>query len=374
MAGALLMLSGCGGGFFTRTTTTTTPTTNTTGDFVYVANASTSTIAAFSVATSTAGVASLSTISGSPYATSLIPTSIVVTPSNAFLYVAGLGGIYGYAINATTGALTSVASGGAVAVTNFASVSMDVSPDGQWLFALNSDNATINEYAINTSTGALSIQASPTYSLASGAVASARMIKIAPSGGYVFVALGTGGDLVYPFTTSTGTLGTPLVLNLGSTTTSDNALAVNSTSTYLYIARSGSSTGLAVYTIGTGGALNAVTGSPFAAGNGPYDVQLDSTGKYVYVANRTDGTISGFLIGTGSVLTALSGSPYASGSLVRSLVRDNSDTYLLAAASGGSPDLTMYSFDATLAGKLNTVVTATTGTDPTGALMVAATH
>ena len=36
--------------------------------------------------------------------------------------------------------------------------------------------------------------------------------------------------------------------------------------------------GLAVYTIGSGGALNAISGSPFAAGNGAYSVVFDKTG------------------------------------------------------------------------------------------------
>jgi 6-phosphogluconolactonase len=77
---------------------------------------------------------------------------------------------------------------------------------------------------------------------------------------------------------------------------------------------------------------------------------------------------------TNGVPTALSGSPYASGALVQSLALDRSGKYLLAAASGGTPDLTMYSFDATVGGKLDKVATAATGTDPAGALLVTATH
>jgi 6-phosphogluconolactonase (cycloisomerase 2 family) len=103
-------------------------------------------------------------------------------------------------------------------------------------------------------------------------------------------------------------------------------------------------------------------------------VQLDATGRYLYVANRTDGTISGYGIGAGGVLTALSGSPYASGTLVTSLARDSSGKYLFAAAAGGSPDLTMYSFDATAAGRLDQATTATTGSDPVSPLVVAATQ
>ena len=101
---------------------------------------------------------------------------------------------------------------------------------------------------------------------------------------------------------------------------------------------------------------------------------VNKAGTDVYVANRGDGTISGFSVATSGTLTALSGSPYTSGTGVTALATDSSGDYLLAAANGGSPDLTMYSFDTTTVGKLNLVTTTATGTDPTGPVAVAATH
>ncbi len=373
LASGLVMMTGCGG--FFPPLTTTTGTTTTTGDFVYVANTTTSTITGFTVATTTAGVGTLTAISGSPYSLPLPVTAMAITPSNSFLYVAEVGGIYAFTINATTGVLTAANSGSAVAITTLGSASLDVSPDGQWLFALSLDNATLEEYQINATTGALSVVATPGYVGAGGGIAVARMVKVAPNGAYVFLTLGTGGDLVYPFNTTTGALTTTFQqLPTGSTTTSDNAIAIDSGTTYLYVARSGATTGLAVYAIGTGGALTPVTGSPFAAGGGPFSVLIDSTGKYVYVGNRTDGTVSGYTIGTGSVLAALGGSPYGSGAAVSSLARESSDKYVLAAAVNGAPDLTMYSFDATVAGKLDVDTTAASGTDPAGSFQVIGTH
>jgi 6-phosphogluconolactonase len=380
-AGVLVVVAGCGGGFFPPLTTTTGSTgsgsgTTTGGNFIYVANSLTSAVAGYAVGTSTAGAATLTAIAGSPYALPVPPMAMAINPSDSLLYVAGIGGIYGYSINATTGALTALASGGPIAITTFGSVSLDISPDGQWLFALSQDSATLQQYLINTSTGGLTVEQSTQYVGAKGSTATAEMVKVAPDGDYVFLALGPGGDLVYPFNTSTGVVTTTSfqALATGSTTTSDNALAIDSGTTFLYVARSGTNSGLAVYAIGAGGALSGVTGSPFATGQGPFSVLLDSTGKYVYAGNRTDGTISGYSIGTGGVLTALSGSPFVSGSSVTSLARDNSGKYVFAAAPGGGPDLTMYSFDGTTAGKLDSAITQTTGTDPTGALMVVATH
>ncbi len=146
------------------------------------------------------------------------------------------------------------------------------------------------------------------------------------------------------------------ILNTPTTTSSDFGLAIDSKSAYLYIARSGTQGGVAVYSIGTNGALVAVNGSPFLAGSGTFDVVLDSTGTYVYAANRTDGTISGFTIVPGTTtaglkLTPLSGSPYASGGGVQSLGFDSTGKYLLAAAVSGPPDLTMYQFDASVPGQ-----------------------
>ena len=48
-------------------------------------------------------------------------------------------------------------------------------------------------------------------------------------------------------------------------------------------------------------------------------------------------------------------------------------TYLLAANSGGSPDLTTFTFDTTTAGKLVAAANVKTGTDPVQAVSVVGT-
>ena len=357
-------LTGCDGFFVKPVTTPTTGGTTGATSYAYVANAANSTVSGYAL-----GTGALVAVAGSPYGLPIAPTTLVVTPANTFLYVGSLGAIYGYAIGAS-GQLTPVSGGAALAAT--AAVSMDVSPDGAWLLVLDGSGVTIDEYQINASTGVLTTAAGATFAVAGG-VTLPRAIKFAPSGGLVFAAMGTGGDVVFPFNTATGALGLPLTLPV-SAQTSDNGLAVDANSSLLYIARSGTGAGVAVYLIGAGGALNAVAGSPFAAGTAPFALALSTAGTYLYVANRTDGTVSGFSVASGGVLTALSGSPYASGSLVTSLGRDSTGKYLLAAAFGGSSDLTMYSFDATVGGKLDVLATTSTGTDPTGATAVALTH
>jgi 6-phosphogluconolactonase (cycloisomerase 2 family) len=260
-----------------------------------------------------------------------------------------------------------------VAIANI--VSMDVSPDGQWLLALDSPipgAAQIDIFQINSSTGALASASATPIAITNVAIVP-KMIKIAPNGSLVFAALGSGGDFVFNFDTSTGSLFNSQNLTVSSQT-SDNGLAVDSTTTHLYIARSGAGGGVRVFTIAGSGTLNEISGSPFASGGQAYTVVLDNTGKYAYAANRTNGTIYGYSIGTNGTLTALGGSPYTSGKLLTSLGMDNSGKYLLAAASGGSPDLSMYSFDSTTPGKLDLVTGIATDTNPAGAVVVVLTH
>jgi 6-phosphogluconolactonase (cycloisomerase 2 family) len=332
---------------------------------VYLANSTTSSLSGFTIGTNT-----LSAVSGSPVSLGYVPVAAVVTPNNNFIYVAGPTAIYMYTIN-SDGSLTASSSGAAQVVASV--VSLDVSPDGQWLFGLDNNQLVVDEYQINSSTGALTALTPSPYTVPTGTVVQ-KQVKVAPTGNLVFIALGTGGDIVFTLNTSTGVLAQSQTLGPVSATTSDNAFAIDSTTSYLYIARTGTSGGLAVYTIGAAGKLDQITGSPFATGNQANSVVIDSTGKYVYVANRGDGTITGFSIGTGSALTALSGSPYASGSGVTSLGVDKSGKYLLAGANGGSPDLSMYSYDATTLGKLNLATSAASGTQPAGVVAIALTH
>jgi 6-phosphogluconolactonase len=356
---------------------------------VYVANLSRSSLNGFGVVPAVAATAAtattpavaatpatLSAISGLPTALNYQPISMVVTATNTFLYVGSVGGIYLYAIN-SNGSLTVPTANPKPA--GVYAVSMAISPDGQWLIALDGTTQQLDIFQINATTGALnSINAPATYSILSGTWAPSS-VRISPNGQLIYAALGSAGDVVFTFNTTLGVAVKVANLNVPTTTTSDFGLAIDSKTAYLYIARSGTQGGVAVYSIGVNGSLVAVTGSPFAAGSGTYAVQLDSTGTYVYAANRTDGTISGYTIvpGTtaaGLTLTPLSGSPYASGVGVQSLGLDSSGKYLLAAALGGSPDLSMYSFDTATPGMLDLATSVATDQDPAGPTAIALTH
>ncbi|HMF54167.1 MAG TPA: beta-propeller fold lactonase family protein, partial [Edaphobacter sp.] len=332
---------------------------------VYVANGTTGSIAGFTIANGT-----LTAVPNSPLSLGFQPLAAVVSPNNSFLYVAGAGSVNVYAIN-SDGSLSAVNLGVAISVTT-----LDISPDGQWLFGLDLLANNLDQFQIDPSSGGLATMTPTAYPSSTGTLPTPQMVKVSPAGNLIFASLGTGGDAVFTLDTASGTVVFSQQLTLSSASTSDNgiAVAVNSAGTYLYIARSGTNGGIAVYTVGSGGTLNQIAGSPFVAGNQPFAVSLDTTGKYLYVANRQDGTISGYTIGTNSALTAIAGSPFGSGTQVNSLGAERSGTYLLAGAQGGNPDLSMYSFDTTTAGKLDLAKSTATDTDPAGVTAIALTH
>jgi 6-phosphogluconolactonase len=365
VAAGLMALTGCGPFFITPTNSGGGTGGGASGNVTYVINTVTNTVSGFTVGTGT-----LTNAPGMPFALGYTPQAEVVTIPNTVLYVAGPGAIYAYFIN-SDGSL-SVPAAGAPQAIEFA-LSLDVTPDGNWLIALDGSTTQLEIYQINQSTGGLTLSSTVPFSVPNAQVLP-KMVKVAPNGALIFAALGTGGDMVFTFNTSNGATLSVLTLNPISTQTSENGLAIDSTTTHLFIARSGLNGGLAEYTIGTGGlSLTPVNGSPFAAGAQPLSVALDPSNTYAYVANGTDATISGYTVGNG-IAVPLTGSPYASGASVRALTRDKTGKYLLAVAFAGAPDLTMYSISATVAGGLTQTSTAQTGTDPAGAWAVVSTH
>jgi 6-phosphogluconolactonase len=366
----LPVLTGCAS-FFPPLTSGGSTGGGNTSNLVYVANQTANSIGGFAIGTGT-----LAAVKNSPLAVGYKPLSMVVTPSNTLLYVGAATGIFVYFIN-SDGSLTTPGTGSQPA--GVFAASLAVSPDGQWLIALDGQTQQLDIFQINASTGALTSVKNPTtYSPASGTW-QPNLVRVSPDGTLIFAALGTAGDVVFTFNTTTGVAASSQTLATGDATTGDYGLAVNPSTSYLYIARSGKSGGVVVLSIGAGGALNPVTGSPFAAGSGTFSVTLDKSGTYVYAANRTDGTISGYTIvpGTSTAalsLTPLNGSPYTSGVGVQSLGVDTTGKYLLAAAVNGAPDLTMYSFDIPVPGKLDPTTSVATGVDPAGAVALALTH
>ncbi len=327
--------------------------------YAYVANATTGTLAGFPIPTGT-----FTSLTGSSYNIGTSPIALAATPKGAFLYVAlNTGAVFVYTIG-SNGALTLGNSGSPVASTlNGTGMSMTVDPTGNWLFLVSNSIDALLEYQINASTGVLT-QVGQTSGIPLNP-GSPTQIYVTANNQYVYVGLGLGGMDGFAFNSSTGALANQIhhpPLGVAS----DNAIAGDNNSAYLFVGEAGQ--GIRVFTIGTGGVLQEISGSPFASQLGPQSIVVDPSNKYVYVANRTANVITGYTLGTGGTLTPLSSSPFSTGSTPNAMSLDSTGKYLFVVNSGGSPDMQVFSFDATTAGKLDAVTSVATGTDPAGAV------
>jgi 6-phosphogluconolactonase (cycloisomerase 2 family) len=359
-----------------------------TGDYIYVANAKNTYIAGFGVSSTGA----LSVLPNSPYNNGVAATSVTVTPANTFLYAGTTNGIYGYSVN-SDGSITVLNSGNPLAQ-DVVPTAMQVDSTGGYLLASGFGTSigaqAIGIYTIDVTTGLLTAITGSPLALYTGnkttpTVVTPTSMLITPNNSIVYVSLAGLGVQVLTLgangalSTGSGTAVTVLPPLSTSTSPSDYGLASDPNSKFLFVAEI--NTGLRVFSIGTAGALNEVSGSPYAVGTGPTAVLVDSAGSYVYVANKGSSNISAFTLTAASgKLTQVSGSPYGSGGVQPiAMIEDNTKSYVgvinnQADGSTGNSDLQLFKFDTTTDGKLVPVSTATTGTDPTNPQAIAASH
>lgn len=370
LCGSALLLAGCGD-FFNKDGGGGGG--STVGSYAYVGT-QTGTLVGYSVSSTGA----LATLSGSPsqFATAAI-NSLVVTPSNAFLYagVAGIG-VYALGINSGTGVASLINT--SALVQDVSPSALTVDPSGKFLLVAGLANgaAAVGEYAINSDGTLSEVQGSPvTITFASGTDTtnvSVQNIVVAPNSSYVFVTLGQLGVAPMPFNTSGSLSANTQILGPRATSgiaNQDLGLAVNPTSSAIFVGET--NVGVRVFSV-AGNTFTEISGSPFAAGGQPRSITLDSTGDYLYVANATDNTISGYTVLSSGSLTALSGSPFSSvGGQPFAITLDQSKKFLLSANLAGNPDMQLFSFDSTTAGKLDPGATATNATT---ADAIASTH
>ena len=363
-------------------TTGTTPTTLSSGVF-YVLNQTTKQIAAYTISSGT-----LENVTGSPYALSAAPTSIAVAPGGEFLYVGTVNGIYLYTIG----------SGGTLTLENSAPISTDIPGamvvNGSWLvdaFSNGNGSVQLDAIPINSSTGAYtgSGGAPPfqTFNIASAAV---HQMVLSPDGANLFVALGLGGTIAVPFTSGNSNPlgGTAKTITLANSGGSALSVAVDPSSTprLFYIGETlansaANSGGLRVFNYSSlsSGTLTQATGSPIASGGlAPSAILPIAGGEYVYVANglgtSASGNIAWFPItASGTTYTVATGSTIAAGIQPASLAEDSDDNFVLAVSTAvdvsGNFDLEAYTMSS---GALTSAITSSTGTDPVGAVAIAA--
>jgi hypothetical protein len=385
---AATLLAGCAGFWnapASTSTTTVTKTTDSSGVF-YVLNQTTKQIAAYFISTGT-----LEPVSGSPYNLSSAPSCIAIAPGGGFLYVGTVSGIYLYTIG--SGGVLTIGNGGAVISSDIASA-MQMS--GSWLidtFSPATGSVQLDAIPINASTGAYTgsgPEPSQTFNVTNASVA---QMALSPDGTNLFVALGAGGTIVVPFTTgNSNPLGSSAtVISPANSGGSALSVAVDPTNRLFYIGEtlansSANSGGLRVFNYSSLGTStprsvpSQISGSPIASGGlSPHAILPIASGGYVYVANGAgttgSGNITWFPISvSGTTYTIAAGSTIASGIVPMGLAEDSDNNFVLAISNGGStasgdPDLEAYTMSS---GALTAAIVSNTGTDPVGAIAVAA--
>ena len=198
----------------------------------------------------------------------------------------------------------------------------------------------------------------------------------------------SGSIAVYPLTAATSStpigLGTPATnpavnaqywpLTLTGANASHvivpTAVNVSASGAYVYVTAYDSSVTPSAgyvfgFSVGSGGALTAVPGSPFAAGIQPSAIASDAKSAFVYVTDSVRGNVLGYSVsattGTAGALTALSGSPYPAGNDPTGVVVDPSYAY---AYVSNSTDATVTAYSMSSTGVLTRINSYATGLQP----------
>ncbi len=328
--------------------------------YAYIANATLGTLTLFPLPT-----AAFTSLSGTSYALGAAPTAIAATPKGNFLYVATISGVFLYTIG--TNGVPTLGNSASPVVSALFPTWMTVDPSGNWLFLVANSSNQLQIFQINTSTGTLIQNSQSPILLNAG---SPTQVYVTPNDQAVYVGLGSGGVDIFAFNDSSGALTNHAHLAPATSNgAADNALGGDNNSAFLFVGETGN--GVRVLKINAGGGLTEVSGSPFASPLGPSSIVVDSTNSYVYVSSSTTNVITGYTLASSGALAPLPSSPFTTGSQPRMMALDSTKKYLLVICQGGNPDLQVFNFDTTTGGKLDSVATAATGTDPAGAYSLA---
>ena len=322
------------------------------GKFAYVANAGCNGgvagyISMYSINATTGALATIA-----PPASSLDSggQSVTVDPSGKFAYVANVGddfesdgSLVSYTINPTTGALTSSGAINGNCPGLCVPVSVVVDPTGKFVYAANGDGLIPNNVAtyniVNATTGALV----PVGEITVGGYASS--VAVDPTGKFVYVTTEAtppgSGDSVSMFTinTTTGALTSIGTIAAGAGPVS---MTVDPTGKFAYVTNSASND-VSMYAVnGTTGALASV--GTIASGTDPVSIVVDPSGKFAYVTNFSSNDVSMYTIdGTTGALTPIG--TIAAGMSPTSIAVHPSGKFAYVTNSE-SNDVSIYSIDA----------------------------
>lgn len=246
------------------------------------------------------------------------------------------------------GALTA---GGTIA-TGDQPIAVAATPGGTHAYVVNNGTGNISAYSVNSTSGAFTPLAGSPYTT----VNLPMSIAIHPSGKFAFVAglanTIQGQIAAYSIDAISGVLSV-IDLDPGTGTTLATGkdpyeISIDPSGRFVYVANYTADT-VSAYTVDQAtGVLTSVGTVASAAGAGPISVAIDPLGNCALVANNKDNTVSAYSINqTSGALTAV-GTPLAAGTAPRSVAFDPNGTYAYVANAGdgvAASDVSGYSFD-----------------------------
>jgi 6-phosphogluconolactonase (cycloisomerase 2 family) len=271
-----------------------------TENFVYVVNSADSKVHEFSVDPSSGKLTSIGSIAAG---SSSGPVSVVVDGIRGLAYVANQtsGTIVGFSINPSSGLLSSI---GTVMSALLSPQGMAVSPDGNFVYAVENGRGVVDAFGV-LSNGSLSfINSTPSLGTTNGAP---NQVIVNSLETFAY-ASDSAGPAVTQFSIVSGG-GLSPVFAFATSASGDQpiGLAIDPSGNFLYTANFGTNT-VTIFQINTSnGGLTRLGPTSTASLSQPKGIAIDLTGSFVYVANQGSGTVALFTIQTGGTL-ALSGS------------------------------------------------------------------
>ena len=295
------------------------------GKKIYVVGLGTPSVQIFGVSSSGELTADTTNLAG----TGSRPDAIILTGHYAYVLDstggAQPGGISEYAIGGS-GTLSPARTAVVLSTTTLTAtppktglnpLAMVMDSKAKFVFVANQGSNSISVFSVDGGTGLLTEITGSPFATAAGPSG------LAITGSTLFVAnQGAGTVSVYTVDQASGNLaqaaGSPVAAG-----TSPTALDLDSSGKFLYVADQAANSVLA-FAIAGSGQLSSISGSPIAAGTAPVNVRV--VGSSVYVANSGSGNVSGYSIGGSGALTPISGSPFSAGA---------NPVYIASANSGG---------------------------------------
>ncbi len=336
--------------------------------------------------------------------------------STEYLFATSNNQVWSFNINTTTGAL----SGPASITGPGLSEGIVGNPAGTFLYVSDAVNDQVHVYTISTSGTLSEIGSSPyTVGTPSNNLNSAAGLAMDPAGKVLYAAdqlnndvagftVGSNGALTAatnsPFATSTtptqvvvdassqfvyapdfnNVQGGISAFTLSSVSTGNlvpagfspfttdlngGPLGVATTGSFLYVTEQNKNVVVGLSISSPTGALAQLPNSAYAAGSQPTGIVVSPSGKYVYVANNGDATISGYQVNADGSLSAMANSPFAATVAPWYLAIDPSGKFLYA-SNPGSGTITGFTISSTGALAQFSGSATTAGTQPVSLTVV----